>query len=598
MDNRKINIIIPIATLIVGGLVSYLIWGNNQQTKHSTHQTINTSSNQAINTSKIWTCSMHPQIRQNEPGICPICEMDLIPLDNSMGNDDPTILKMSKEAAKLAQIETFIVGGKQQASKSGNKQNKPSIKVDGTVELDERTVKSQTAHLSGRIESMAVTFEGQYVTKGQMIASIYSTELLAASQELLTAAQYNDRVEGLKDASIQKLKNWKISDSQIDQILSSGKPIETINVYSDHSGYVLSKKISQGDYVRQGQAFYTLGSTSRVWLIFNVFESDMANVKKGSAVEFSTPSIPNKKFNAKINYIDPLLNSQSRTATIRAEIANNKNLLKPGMLLNGHIETRLERKSDEGGAPIIIPNSAILWTGDKSVVYVQLQDTEVPSYQFREVNISKRSAEVSTISEGLEVGEEVVVHGAFSVDAAAQLNNNMSMMNRNVGVKKDVESDVTPSFVDETSIVFKDQLNDLVTSYIELKNALVNTDLNGASMSADLMLKSLAKVDMNEVKGDAHMFWMDQMKAIESHGNKIKNAENVEEQRNQFDFLSQATISSLKAFGTNEKTYYVQYCPMVKGNQGADWISAEEEIRNPYFGDKMMKCGSVKLELN
>ena len=156
---------------------------------------------------------------------------------------------------------------------SGNNQNSASIKVDGTIELDERTIKSQTAHLSGRIESMAVTFEGQYISKGQKIASIYSTELLAASQELLTAAQYNDKVEGLKDAAIQKLKNWKITDNQIQQILSSGKTMETINIYSDHAGFVINRKLSQGDYVKQGQSMYSLGSTARLWLIFNVFES-------------------------------------------------------------------------------------------------------------------------------------------------------------------------------------------------------------------------------------------------------------------------------------------------------------------------------------
>jgi len=284
---------------------------------------------------------MHPQIRQNEPGICPICEMDLIPLDNSMSNDDPTILRMSKEAAKLAQVETYVIGGK---SKSIDKSDSQEIKVDGTVELDERTIKSQTAHLSGRIETMAVTFEGQYVSKGQQIATIYSTELLAASQELLTAAQYNDRVEGLKDAAIQKLKNWKITDTQIQQILSTGKPMETISIYADHSGYVLSRKLSQGDYVKQGQVLYTLGSTSRLWLLFNVYESDIANIKKGSQVTFTTSSLPNKEFKTKVTYIDPLMNSATRTATVRAEINNQGNLLKPGMLLTGMISGKVWSK--------------------------------------------------------------------------------------------------------------------------------------------------------------------------------------------------------------------------------------------------------------
>ena len=105
-------------------------------------------------------------------------------------------------------------------------------------------------------------------------------------------------------------------------------------------------------------------------------------------------------------------------------------------------------------------------------------------------------------------------------------------------------------------------------------------------------------IEMTLLKGDAHMYWMEQVNAINSHSEKIKNAEDVEVQRNQFDFLSQAMIKSIRAFGTNDKTYYVQYCPMAKDNQGADWISTEAQIKNPYFGDKMMKCGSVKLELN
>jgi len=588
--------------LVIGLAIGWIIKPITQTANESMHDHSEMIGESSSVGEEIWTCSMHPQIRQNEPGICPICEMDLIPLDNSISNDDPTILRMSKEAAKLAQIETFIVGGNpstnQHINISNNQQIETSIKVDGTIELDERTVKSQTAHLTGRIETMAVTFEGQYVTRGQKIATVFSTELLAASQELLTAVQYNDRVEGLKDAAIQKLKNWKITGDQVQQIIASGKPIETINIYADHGGYVLNKKLSQGDYVKQGQALYTLGSTARLWLIFNVFESDLANVNKGNKVVFTTPSIPNKEFNARITYINPLLNSSSRTATVRAEIDNRNNQLKPGMLLNGMITaTRAKIKKGED-VPVTIPNSAILWTGDRSVVYVQVPESEVPSYEFREVEIGNRSGENSTITSGIDIGDEVVTQGAFAIDAAAQLNNNFSMMNREVKIKKEESADMVPSYSEDTSPKFKDQLDQVLVSYLELKNSLVETNPTNASLSADLLLQSIMKVDMKLLKGDAHMYWMEQHNAMQSHGEKIKNATDVEEQRNQFDFLSQAMINSVKAFGTNEKTYYVQYCPMAKDNKGANWISSEEQIRNPYFGDKMMKCGSVKLELN
>ena len=595
MDKSKINIIIPIVALLIGGLVSFLIWGNNQHVNTSNNQHIHESNNQSIGKEEIWTCSMHPQIRQNEPGLCPICEMDLIPLDNSLSNDDPTILRMSKEAAKLAQIETFIVGDKDSNDQMSSA-NIP-IKVDGTIELDERTFKSQTAHLSGRIETMAISFEGQYINKGMQIATLYSTDLLAASQELITAVQYNDRVDGLKDAAIQKLKNWKITDAQIQQIVSTNKPIETIPIFADHSGFVMSKKISQGDYVRQGQSMYTLGSTSRVWLVFNVFESDLSNVKVGNEVKFTTPSIANKEFTTKVTYIDPLLNSSSRTALVRAEINNKNNILKPGMLLTGMIATSMSKSKNRKTTQVIIPNSAVLWTGKRSVVYVQLPDSEVPSYEFREVEISNRSGGFSTVISGIEQGDEIVSQGAFSIDAAAQLNNNMSMMNRKVKVKNNDESETIPSFSENTSDEFKTQLDKTIVAYINLKDALVQTDPNQASLEADMFIKSLMKVDMTLLENDGHNFWMEQLNALKAHGEKMKNANDIEIQRSQFDFLSQAMIKSIKAFGTNDKTYYVQYCPMANDNQGADWISTEDQIRNPYFGDKMMKCGSVKLEL-
>ncbi len=583
--------------LLLGLAIGWVVKPTNNTTTESTHDHFQTSDESSIS-EEIWTCSMHPQIRQNEPGICPICEMNLIPLDNSMDNDDPTILRMSKEAAKLAQIETFIIGGNSAVNGSEVQQASPLIKVDGTVELDERTIKSQTAHLSGRIETMAVTFERQFISKGQKIASIYSTELLAASQELLTAAQYNDKVEGLKDAAIQKLKNWKITDDQIQEILNSGTPIETIDIYADHAGNVINKKLSQGDYVKQGQSMYTLGSTSRLWLIFNVFESDLANVKKGNNIVFTTPSVPSREFKARITYIEPLLNSSSRTAIVRAEINNSNNQLKPGMLLNGMIATTPAKASKGETGPLTIPNSAILWTGDRSVVYVQVPDSEVPSYEFREVEISNRSEEFSTIKSGVNVGDEIVTQGAFVIDAAAQLNNNYSMMNREVKVKKEESAGIVPSYVEEVSPVFMEQLDETLAKYIEIKNALVDTDSNAAMTVTDSFLESIEDVDMIILKGDAHMYWMEQSKALKTHGEKIKNATDVEAQRNQFDFLSQAMINSVRAFGTNGKTYYVQYCPMAKDNQGADWISTEAQIKNPYFGDKMMKCGSVKLELN
>jgi len=595
--------LVGFALLILGGCLGWFLKSSAKlvETADNIHDEEYVMSD---NTSEIWTCSMHPQIRQNEPSICPICEMDLIELDDSLDNSDPKKLRMSKNSVKLAQIETFKVGESlvDENIESGHSAATFTVQVDGTVEMDERTIKTQTVHVKGRIEEMVVTFEGQYINKGQKIATIFSTELLAASQELITAADYDKHVDGLKEAAVQKLKNWKISDSQIQEILFSRKPIETIAIYADHSGYVLSKKAAQGDYLGQGQAMYTIGSTSNVWLIFNVFESDLGQIKKGDKIKFTTPAVPNRVFDAVVDYIDPLLNTASRTATIRSNMRNSNNILKPGMLLQGSINTtKAKNRSNEikdSTIDITIPNSALLWTGKRSVVYVQLPDLEVPTYEFREVEIGQRNSNFTTILSGLANGEEVVSNGAFSVDAAAQLNNNFSMINRDVKINNDENADSVPDFTIETSKEFRILLDQAIVAYLELKNAFVATDFDAVSKSVSVLLNELDQIDMRLLEGESHVYWMEQSSALKSHAENIAQASGIESRRKQFDFLSTAMINSIKSFGTIDKTYYVQYCPMANDNHGADWISADESIRNPYFGDKMMKCGSVKLKIN
>ena len=586
------NYIIGALLLSIGILLGWLIKPTEPMDSthdYSMHEEASSVPSDDAMATEIWTCSMHPQVRQNEYGVCPICEMDLIPLDNSLGTDDPTILQMTEQSAKLAQISTLIVGTGDPGTTSS------AIAVEGTIEMDERSINIQTSHVSGRIDKMYVNFTGDYVKTRQKIATIYSTELLAASQELITAAKYDDRVSGLKDASIQKLKNWKITDQQIAEILASGQAIETIDIYADHSGYVLDKLIRQGAYVRQGQSLYTTGQTGRLWLLFNVYESDMKSVRLGQRIEFTTPALGSTVLKARVNYIDPILNVSTRTAVVRADFVNKGNRLKPGMLLTGKIIGTTS--SPSRATEVSIPKSAVLWTGDRSVVYVSLPDMNVPSYQYREVVISRRSGKNVFIVEGVKAGEEIVVHGAFAVDAAAQLNNNFSMMNGDVTIKKNQQNDRTPDFTDDTPDEFKQQLNVVANAYIDLKDTFVATDAKAASQMAQKFTSSLMRVDMTLLKGEGHKYWMEQLSALSSHGDKISEISDVESQRKQFGFLSDAMIKSIEAFGTIGNTYYVQYCPMAFGNQGADWISSETAIKNPYFGDKMMKCGSVKRSL-
>ena len=330
----------------------------------------------------------------------------------------------------------------------------------------------------------------------------------------------------------------------------------------------------------------------KVWVLFDAYEEDLADIKLGDRIEFTASTIPNKTFKSAITFIDPLLNPETRTISLRAEISNVRGLLKPETLVYGELNKVRKIKGQ-----LTVPKSAVMWTGKESVVYVKLQDTEIPSFKYREIEIGEEIGKSYQIIKGLERGEEVVTYGSFTIDAAAQLNNQASMMNRNVKQKKDSEEG-TPDFSSKTPDEFKKQLNNLVNDYIILKDALVETDANKAKASIEKFSSSLKKVDMALLKGDAHIYWMEQHNAILTHSGKIAETEDVEKQRTQFGFASVAVVNALNAFGTIGEALYIQHCPMAFDNEGADWVSNEEGIKNPYFGSKMMKCGVVKKAIN
>lgn len=576
----KINIIITaLVATIIGLGIGYLLFGgadaNSEKIEHHTH------SHEAE--SEVWTCSMHPQIRQPEPGICPICEMDLIPLETNTSND-PLVLEMTEEAAKLANIQTILVGESGQNSGA-------VIRLSGKVQADERLASSQVAHLAGRIEKLYVSFEGEQVRKGQKLADLYSPELIAAQRELLESKQLVDLNPNLLEAARNKLKYWKIGEETIKMIEESEKIQETFPLYAQASGVVMERKVAVGDHLHEGEVLFELMNLSKVWLLFDAYEEDLANIKIGSQIEFTTPAIPNQTFKSTVTFIDPIINPNTRTASIRTEVKNTNRQLKPEMFVNGKLTSKSTQNTQ-----LTVPKTAVLWTGKRSVVYVKVPDTKIPSFQYREVEIGEAIGGHYQIISGIEVGEEVVTYGNFTIDAAAQLNNQASMMNQKVNIKGE-DPNAIPNYQATTPDAFKQQLSELTDVYLQLKDAFVATDADSASIAAKDVLQNLEKIKESLLQGDAQRYWMQQFDALKTHTQKIVTAEDIEAQRQQFEFVSIAMINTITAFGTSQKALYVQHCPMAFDNQGADWLAIEEGIRNPYFGDRMMKCGFVKNEL-
>lgn len=586
--NKK-TIIIASITLVVGLLLGGLIFGGSKNDFHDDHEHVKNE----VNGETVWTCSMHPQIRQNEPGNCPICGMDLIPLEVDQDSDiDPNAISMSPIAMKLASVSTAIVG-KTDAVKQ--------IRLTGKVQADERLVYSQSSHIPGRIEKLLVNFTGEFVDKGQTIAYIYSPELSTAQKELFEAQKISELQPQLFAAAKEKLKNWKLSDEQIEEILASGKTQNEFPVKTDVSGYVTSKMINNGDYVRTGQSIYEIANLSKVWILFDVYESDMKWIKKGDKVDFSIASFPGESFSSSVTYLDPVIDPKTRVAKARIEYNNSGGKLKPEMFASGIVEAKLANKSSS----LVVPKTAVMWTGKRSVVYVKIASEQGVNFIMREVTLGPSLGESYIIESGLMEGEEIAVNGTFSIDAAAQLAGKPSMMSPEGGQvitghnhggmdMGESESSFKVGSIDKQA---KEGLQPLYASYLKWKDALVNDDFAEAQKMASNMKSALDKINMSLFKGDAHNAWMDFQGRLSKSLEHVQHFSDIEQLRKSFQPVSATMIEMTSTFTPLSKIIYVQHCPMADNNNGADWLSSEKEIRNPYFGSSMLTCGEVSKEI-
>ena len=410
----RATIIISLIALFSGLGLGWILFGTNANSDHD-HETAIENSN------LLWTCSMHPHIRLKQAGQCPVCGMDLIPLAGEESEENPMAIKMSPTAMQLANVQTSIIT-KQQAIKE--------VRLNGKVKADERYVFSQTSHITGRIEKLLVNYTGEYIRKGQVLAHIYSPELVSAQEELFEAYKVRESQSNLYKATRSKLKNWKLTEEQIDGIIKSGSIREDFPILSDLTGVVLTKRVNLGDHIKEGSSLFEVANLSKVWVLFDVYETDMVWVKLGDQIEFSIQSIPGEKFEGKINFIDPVINPKTRVVNARVLMNNPDLRLKPEMFVQGILKSQLEDKDES----IVIPKSAVMWTGERSVVYIKPEHAG-NSFMMKEVLLGPSLGKSYIILDGLEEGDEIATNGTFSIDAAAQLAGKPSMMNPEGGVE-------------------------------------------------------------------------------------------------------------------------------------------------------------------
>ena len=594
MKNNKI--IIYLGILAVGVLLGWLVFGGNT-TKEPVH-----NHNAVAETNQMWTCSMHPQIMQPEAGDCPICGMDLIPAETSAVGLMADQFKLSENALALANIQTSTVG-------NGHLDKDAGFVLSGKITENKNETATMPAHFNGRVEQLYVNSLGEQVNKGQTVAKIYSPELIAAQQELIVAYKLKASQPQLYNAVRNKFKNWMIHGNQLDEVEQTGQVKTSFTIYSHVSGVVTEISINEGAHIMDGKPIFKVSNLKTVWANFDVYENQIGQFKTGQEVMVSTKAYLDKIFKGKVDFIDPILDTNTRTVKLRVVLNNTDDVLKPGMFVEGKVKSNTSITKE---TVLMIPSTAVLWTGKRSVVYIKANPEE-PIFEMRDITIGNQIGDHYEVLNGLSTGDEIVTQGTFTVDAAAQLQGKKSMMNKTggqimTGHEGHFDMETLASGTKEKSFnlnkrlvvarAFQDQLQVVFNAYVQLKATLLKEDLKKVEVASKQLLEDLSKVDMELLRDDeAHKHWMAVEKKLKTDATSLSKSSKIEEQRRYFKSLSSHLANAIEVFGINENVY-LQFCPMGDDNTGAYWLSKDEKVINPYFGGAMLTCGDVKQVIN
>jgi membrane fusion protein, copper/silver efflux system len=299
------------------------------------------------------------------------------------------------------------------------------IRTVGRIEYDERGLATVNTKFEGWIEKLYVDYTGMYVKRGDVLAEIYSPELFATQQEYVNLLRwvrsrkedtswgknvFKD-TEAILEAVKSRLRLWDITDDQIKEIEATGKPLRTLKIYSPVSGYVVQKMAILGMRVMPGEKLFDLADLSNVWVIADIYEYELPFIKLGMKAEMALSYLPGKSFNARVEYIYPYLSNETRTAKVRFTVLNQTGELKPQMFSNVEININL-------GDKLAIPDSAVLETGTRQIVYVEKGEGY---FEPREILVGVRGEGLVEVSRGLRAGEKVASAANFLIDAEAQL---------------------------------------------------------------------------------------------------------------------------------------------------------------------------------
>ena len=428
--SKKLSISLILASALFSGALVYF-WKQApaswlQETFTGEHQLVAVTGEDGE--IEYWTCTMHPSVRMKEPGTCPICAMDLVPvMKRSSAISDNVSTNSAQQIA--GDESTFTVDPRRQqlinvqTTPVEVRSLKKVIRTVATLELDETGIEYVHPKIQGWIDKVFVDFTLQHVNEGDPLFSIYSPELVSTQEEYLLALKTAENLadspfehvsngaRSLFEATRRRLELFDITDEQIEQLEKSGQVQKNLIVYSPVNGHVTEKNAFPNMYVTPETRIYTIADYTRIWAYVEIYENEISYVRKGQPAVMRTVAYPGKAFHGNITYVYPHLNEKTRTMRVRLEFPNPDLKLKPGMYSNIEIQVPL-------GATLAVPKSAVLRTGKRDLVFVDLGSGQM---QLRQVEIGATASGYYEILKGLKPGERVVSAANFLIDAESKV---------------------------------------------------------------------------------------------------------------------------------------------------------------------------------
>ena len=564
-----------------------------------------------------WTCTMHPSVHSKDPGKCPICSMDLVPVKKntapknesktaatsagtgSMGNMNMT--PSSKTSGEPSEFTVPVERQQQIGVTYATVTKRPiqlSIRSVGVLESDTSKIFDYVARVDGYVQELKVASPGQQVSQGQPLMTIYSPDLRSTEQELVNLL--NDRDRGatnraandqLIDASKRRLKLWNVSDQEIAELERSRRASDQLILRSPFDGVVNEVMARPGMNVKMGDKLVGVLNLSVLWVWAEFYENEVGLLKQGQTIDVSLPVFPNQIFQGQIAVINPVIDAAKRTARVRIDIPNARSQLRPGMYANVAVKI-------DGGEGLTIPVQAALPTGERMLVFLDRGEGKLlPRYiqvsrSFTTFDGHEQGSYYQVVN-GLQEGDRIVASANFLIDAESQVQ----------GALKDWQGEQpegSPAMTEKvpgqsSNSNFNSAVKPLLESYKRIHMLLVENRSSQVPAESETLQKAVHGL-VNVDPSSRPERYKELLTKLDSSADQL-TAKDINQSRVEFGQLSADLIAFLREFPPKlEDPLYTIKCPMWNKSPSV-WLQDSTDVKNPFLGPDMPTCGTVQETL-